>query len=101
MRTDVTSLLDKLERPDFRYRQFADAIADLEPWPLFEALLADERVTGKRRRGDDAAVRDDAPGFLAGYDGTVGTRGGDVRQAEDGLRAFLQTLSDQPADQRS
>ena len=101
MRTDVTSLLDKLERPDFRYRQFADAIADLEPWPLFEALLADERVTGKRRRGDEVPARNDAAGFLAGYEGPAATRGGDVRQAEDGLRAFLQTLSEQPADQGS
>ena len=101
MRTDVTSLLDKLERPDFRYRQFADAIADLEPWPLFEALLADERVTGKRRRGDEVPARNDAAGFLAGYEGPAATRGGDVRQAEDGLRAFLQTLSEQPVDPRS
>lgn len=100
MRTDVTSLLDKLERPDFRYRQFADAIADLEPWPLFEALLADERVTGKRRRTDDAPVRNDAAGFLAGYEGHAAPRSGDVRQAEDGLRAFLQTLSDQPTEPR-
>jgi len=28
-------------------------------------------------------------------------RVGDVRQAEDGLRAFLQTLSEQPVDPRS
>jgi hypothetical protein len=93
MRADVTSLLDKLERPDFRYRQFSDAIADLEPWPLFEALLVDERVTGKRRRAIDTPVRDDPIGFFASYDDPATARGGDVRQAEEGLRAFLQTLS--------
>lgn len=47
MRTDTTSLLQRLGQRDFRYREFYDAFADMELWPIFEALLADERVVGK------------------------------------------------------
>lgn len=44
MRADARSLLDRLGRSDFAYREFADRFSDLELWPLFEALLKDPRV---------------------------------------------------------
>lgn len=47
MRADTTSLLQRLGQRDFRYREFHDAFADMELWPIFEALLADERVVGR------------------------------------------------------
>ncbi len=47
MRADIANLLDRLGRRDFQYREFHDAFADMELWPIFEALLKDERVVGK------------------------------------------------------
>jgi hypothetical protein len=47
MRSDAESLLARLGRRDFRYREFADSFADMELWPIFEALLTDPRVVGR------------------------------------------------------
>jgi hypothetical protein len=47
MRADAAKLLTRLGRNDFRYREFTDAFADAELWPIFEALLTDERMMGK------------------------------------------------------
>lgn len=44
MRSDASSLLKKLSQKNFAYREFPDPIADLELWPIFEALLTDLRV---------------------------------------------------------
>ena len=44
MRSDASALLEKLDRKGFDYRQFPDRYADLELWPIFEALLADPRI---------------------------------------------------------
>ena len=44
MRADARSLLDRLGRGDFAYKEFADRFSDLELWPLFEALLKDPRL---------------------------------------------------------
>lgn len=46
MRQDARSLLDRLSRTDFRYQEFADPFADMELWPIFEALLKDENIVG-------------------------------------------------------
>jgi hypothetical protein len=51
MRTDAASLLARLGRTDFRYREFSDAFADMELWPVFEAILTDENVVGKPLSG--------------------------------------------------
>lgn len=62
MRADTASLLHRLGQRDFRYREFHDAFADMELWPIFEALLADERVVGKRMTAlaeKEAALRAD------------------------------------------
>lgn len=47
MRSDAANLLARLGRKDFRYREFTDNFADMELWPIFEALLTDERIVGK------------------------------------------------------
>lgn len=47
MRADAASLLARLGRRDFRYREFSDSFADMELWPIFEAVLTDPRVVGK------------------------------------------------------
>ncbi len=44
MRQDAKALLEKLSRQDFQYRQFEDRYADMELWPIFEALLKDRRI---------------------------------------------------------
>ena len=46
MRKDAKSLLDRLNRNDLTYREFDDALSDVEPWPIFKALLADASVVG-------------------------------------------------------
>ncbi|WP_126173403.1 hypothetical protein [Altericroceibacterium xinjiangense] len=47
MRSDAEALLKKLGQKDFRYQEFADRFGDTELWPLFEALLQDERLVGR------------------------------------------------------
>jgi len=44
MRSDASALLEKLDRKGFDYREFPDRFADLELWPIFEALLTDPRI---------------------------------------------------------
>ncbi len=48
MRSDARALLQKLNQQGFQYQQFPDPYADLELWPVFEALLHDERVVGQQ-----------------------------------------------------
>ena len=47
MRQDAKSLLKRLNLDDFQYRDFSDPFLTIEPWPLFQALLRDQRVLGK------------------------------------------------------
>ncbi len=64
MRQDARSLLERLNRQDFRYREFPDQFVDMELWPLFQALLTDERVIGgydMELRGADVEVRERRP----------------------------------------
>ncbi|MGC4251854.1 MAG: hypothetical protein QM605_10465 [Sphingobium sp.] len=49
MRIDAATLLARLGRDGMPYREFGDAFADVELWPIFEALLKDERVMGPPR----------------------------------------------------
>ncbi|WP_226017347.1 hypothetical protein [Novosphingobium sp. FKTRR1] len=46
MRADAKALLDRLGKSDFKYREFVDRFADLESWPIFEAVLRDSRLLG-------------------------------------------------------
>lgn len=50
MRSDAANLLSRLGQSKFRYQEFRDNFADMELWPLFEALIRDPRISG------DAAV---------------------------------------------
>ena len=70
MRPDAKALLSRLGQRDFQYRQFADPIADVEPWPLFAALLEDERVVGRAERANEE--RASAANFLSDYDDMSG-----------------------------
>lgn len=69
MRADARSLLDRLGRSDFAYKEFADRFSDLELWPLFEALLKDPRVFQQEAiAATDAAAPTEAvaaPGIAA------------------------------------
>lgn len=108
MRADTNSLLLRLGQKDFRYREFHDAFADMELWPIFEALLADERVVGKRLSPlaeKEAALRAAERGAQPAPAPRRAEPGGDifaryVRPADsaqpspaEGLRAFLTGLS--------
>ncbi|MCX7283166.1 MAG: hypothetical protein NTX28_03840 [Novosphingobium sp.] len=44
MRSDVKTLLEKLGKSQFRYKEFADRFSDLDTWPVFESILRDPRV---------------------------------------------------------
>jgi len=58
MRVDAKALLDRLGKSDFSYKEFADRFSELELWPLFEALLKDERMSqldDTPEAGEDAA----------------------------------------------
>jgi hypothetical protein len=59
MRADAATLLTRLGRNDFRYREFTDTFADAELWPIFEALLTDERMMGKPQ--SMLAAKEDGP----------------------------------------
>ncbi|MDD1453082.1 hypothetical protein NHF48_022590 [Sphingomonas sp. H160509] len=97
MRPDAKALLSRLGQRDFQYRQFADPIADVEPWPLFAALLEDERVVGRAERAKEE--RASAANFLSDYDDMSGR--GDPSQRQGGsLRAFLSGLSDDSTERR-
>jgi len=58
MRSDARALLEKLDRRGFDYRQFPDRYADLELWPIFEALLADPRILERRPSQVELRSRD-------------------------------------------
>lgn len=48
MRSDARALLEKLSQQGFQYQQFPDPYEDMELWPIFEALLNDERFVGQK-----------------------------------------------------
>lgn len=116
MRSDAAHLLARLGRKDFRYREFTDNFADMELWPVFEALLTDERVVGKPLSALEARNVEDfiptakaqparpatsarGPGMFDGYGETS-------RQAAQGegrgeLRSFLQRISNDDGEDRN
>jgi hypothetical protein len=50
MRQDTKVLLDRLGQETFQYYDFESPSAETDVWPMFEALLLDERVVGKIAR---------------------------------------------------
>ncbi|MEP9401631.1 hypothetical protein [Sphingomonas sp. VNH70] len=94
MRRDVSALLDKLGKPGFRYEAFADPISDLEPWPLFAALLEDPRVVGVAQRETERAVPPPMAPMFARYATNTPPTPPRETPASGNLRAFLSGLSD-------
>jgi hypothetical protein len=47
MRQDTKVLLGRLGEESFKYYDFESPSAETDVWPMFEALLLDERVVGK------------------------------------------------------
>lgn len=105
MRRDARSLLEKLSRKDFRYREFADPFPDTELWPIFEVVLRDERVVGEEASSlprRERAVRPVAPvaasrrasidTLFERYDEPAVPAG--VEQQPINLRQFFSRLSD-------
>jgi hypothetical protein len=98
MRADARTLLDRLGRSDFAYKEFADRFSDLELWPLFEALLKDPRVF----RQDSVALSEPsmpaeavaAPGIAGARPTGVVPRGPDVPTPPVEQRPGAQSLSD-------
>ncbi|HXH16234.1 MAG TPA: hypothetical protein VNJ10_08900 [Sphingomonas sp.] len=99
MRPDVKALLARLGQRDFQYRQFADPIADVEPWPLFAAMLEDERVVGRPDLAEAKQLGPNPSNFLGDYGDTRGVSEPAARQG-GGLRAFLSGLSDDGGERR-
>lgn len=46
MRVDARSLLQRLGKREFVYREFAGRFSELELWPLFDAVLHDPLLAG-------------------------------------------------------
>ena len=121
MRSDAANLLSRLGQTKFRYQEFSDNFADMELWPLFEALIRDSRISGHAARADDgmsllnergASERGQAapqrspvpqkapvkaeprPGGLFGRydDAAFAPRAGDG--AQDDIRSLLRKLND-------
>jgi len=53
MRSDAANLLNRLGQNNFKYQEFRDNFADMELWPLFEALIRDPRIAGDTHGGED------------------------------------------------
>ena len=99
MRPDVKALLARLGQRDFQYRQFADPIADVEPWPMFAALLEDDRVVGRAETVDNRQHTVKSSNFLGEYSDTTSVNAPVERQGGS-LRAFLSGLSDDGGERR-
>lgn len=120
MRQDAKNLLERLSKKEFRYQEFDDTFADLDLWPLFEALLTDARVVGQRAsslREAEVEIRNRAvtearhapgsrefapvhsePSLFGRYNGGPGGGpGGGPRGKVVNLRQFLGQLSDKDA----
>ncbi|RZL77791.1 MAG: hypothetical protein EOP66_08575 [Sphingomonas sp.] len=99
MRPDVKALLARLGQRDFSYRQFADPIADVEPWPMFAAMLEDDRVVGRPEAKDDRQHAVKSSNFLDDYAQSTAVTAPVERQGGS-LRAFLSGLSDDAGERR-
>lgn len=103
MRSDAVNLLARLGRRDFRYREFTDNFADMELWPIFEALLTDERIVGKpisalaARSLDDIIPSAKAPAAAPPernlFDRYKEEQSAPEKENSDELSAFLKRLS--------
>jgi hypothetical protein len=99
MRPDVKALLARLGQRDFQYRQFSDPIADVEPWPMFAAMLEDDRVVGRAKMADSKQHIAKSSNFLGNYTDTT-TLNGPIERQGSNLRAFLSGLSGDGGERR-
>lgn len=99
MRPDVNALLARLGQAGFPYRQFADPIADVEPWPLFAAMLEDERVVGRPDPTEEKISLARPTRFLGDFTDTIAATL-PVEPLRDPLRAFLSGLSEDAGERR-
>jgi len=51
-----------LGQNNFKYQEFRDNFADMELWPLFEALIRDPRISGEAGHRGEAARSEPAVG---------------------------------------
>lgn len=109
MRPDAANLLARLGRRDFRYREFTDNFADMELWPIFEALLTDERIVGKplsalAARNEDIIPAAKAPSVPQAeqklFDRYAKEQPAPPRTSSNELRSFLRQLSKDDAGER-
>lgn len=106
MRSDAANLLSRLGQNKFRYQEFRDNFADMELWPLFEALIQDPRVAGDdtgdahaasapmsaRPAVAEPAAPAPAAGLFAQYEAAAATAA-KVAQGDD-VRALLRQLNE-------
>jgi hypothetical protein len=115
MRSDAANLLNRLGQNNFKYQEFRDNFADMELWPLFEALIRDPRLSGEAATRDEPArsepamtVRSGAtaapapaaaaPGGLFGrYEERRPEERAAPPRAADDVRSLLQQLNDRVA----
>lgn len=103
MRADAKNLLDRLGKSDFPYREFTDRFSDLELWPIFEALLKDQRLFGAnsdpetiaRTEAMMVAADHEAPpeDFAEGF-GRYDSADRNLPRRTQDVRAMLRHLSD-------
>ncbi|EGD59980.1 hypothetical protein Y88_1854 [Novosphingobium nitrogenifigens DSM 19370] len=117
MRSDAANLLSRLGQGKFKYQEFRDNFADMELWPLFEALIRDPRISGTDEDSrslftdDPAQGRDTGtptiphaePVRVAGLFGGYGAQASASppatapRRPQDDVRSLLKRLNDQVA----
>ena len=106
MRPDAANLLSRLGQNSFKYQEFRDNFADMELWPLVEALIRDTRIAddGEARPGADTVspalqVETPAPaplrpaGLFNRYEAPAVAA---VRKPDD-VRSLLRQLGDRVA----
>lgn len=91
MRQDAQSLLERLNRQQFRYQDFTEAAEEIELWPLFQAVLRDPRVVGVRNA---AELTTPAPAAAAVPDRPVAVERPSARPQPESRNSFFARYRD-------
>ena len=91
MRSDARKLFEKLNKREFRYREFDDSFPDLELWPIFEALLRDTRVVGTE------AIPTSAPSGRPTIRGTASEAAPEAREPTPLFARYHEKLAQEPS----
>jgi hypothetical protein len=107
MRSDAANLLSRLGQNSFKYKEFRDNFADMELWPLFEALIRDPRISGEAKEPGHGFREEAAPVRRASADpaptpvatparpgGLFGRYEETPAKAPDDVRSLLRQLND-------